>query len=325
MKTITNVCRSCKRENVPDAEYLTPLSLCGNCVAEQIELMREQISRLEQSLDQNNQMSEQLEQMQKRVSTLETGKKETMYRAASSGPHHGYVFVEGGSFMMGSPPDEPDRDSDEGPRHRVTVSSFYMKTTPVTQREWREVMGTNPSSFEGDDRPVEGVTWFDAVKYCNALSVREGSTPVYRLNGKNVTANWNTDGYRLPAEAEWEYAARGGNASKGYLYAGGDNVGEVAWYNVNSGGETRPVGGRAPNELGLYDMSGNVYEWCWDWKGSYSSGSQSDPRGPASGLYRVIRGGSWRYSARYLRSAYRYLSPGFGYDDLGFRLVRREF
>ena len=133
----------------------------------------------------------------------------------------GYVLVEGGTFRMGSPSGEDGRNDDEGPQHSVTVGSFYMKATEVTQKEWREVMGSNPSYFKGDDRPVESVSWFDAVKYCNALSKKEGRTPVYRINGESVTANWSADGYRLPTEAEWEYAARGGTTTA--IYTGSFN------------------------------------------------------------------------------------------------------
>ena len=235
-------------------------------------------------------------------------------------PPEGYVGVEGGRFQMGS----TDGDRDEKPVHSVTVGSFYMKATEVTQKEWKEVMGTNPSRFKGDNRPVENVNWFDAVKYCNALSKKEGRTPVYRINGSSVTANWSADGYRLPTEAEWEYAARGGKNSRGYKYSGSNSVGGVGWYNVNSGSKTHPVGQKQANELGLYDMSGNVWEWCWDWYGDYSSGSQRDPSGPPSGSLRVTRGGSWDYVGRRLRSAYRRgHSPGDSSGILGFRLAFR--
>ena len=214
--------------------------------------------------------------------------------------------------------------SDEKPVHSVTVDSFYMKATEVTQKEWREVMGSNPSYFKGDNLPVENVSWYDAVKYCNALSKKEGRTPVYRINGSRVTANWSADGYRLPTEAEWEYAARGGKKSRGYKYSGSNSAGSVGWYNANSGSKAHPVGQKQANELGLYDMSGNVWEWCWDWYGDYSSGSQRDPRGPSSGSYRVRRGGSWGDSGGYLRSAYRNRSsPGSSGYNLGFRLAFR--
>ena len=246
----------------------------------------------------------------------------------TSGGMENMVRVEGGSFQMGSPPSESGRFDNEGPQHQVRVSTFYMSRYEVTQKEWREVMGSSPSRFSGDNLPVEQVSWYDAVVYCNVLSVQKGLTPVYTINGTSVTANWSADGYRLPTEAEWEYAARGGNASNGYLYAGSDNADEVAWYRDNSGDATHPVGGKAPNELGLYDMSGNVWEWCWDWYGwdYYESSPSSDPRGPASGSYRVHRGGSWHDRARDLRSANRFDgSPGLSVSIVGFRLVRREF
>ncbi len=230
-----------------------------------------------------------------------------------------FIYVEGGTFQMGS----TEGSSDEEPVHTVRVGDFYIGKYEVTQAEWQEAMGRNPSRFKGTNRPVERVSWYDAVEYCNKLSQREGLTPVYRINGKSVTANWNADGYRLPTEAEWEYAARGGSSSRGYKYAGSDNVGRAGWYDDNSGDKTHPVGGKSPNELGIYDMSGNVWEWCWDWKGAYSSGSQTNPKGPGSGSGRVLRGGSWVDSARYLRSAYRSSgSPGISHDSIGFRLVR---
>ena len=237
-------------------------------------------------------------------------------------PPEGYVGVggKGSRFQMGS----TDGDRDEKPVHSVTVGSFYMKATEVTQKEWREVMGSNPSYFKGDDRPVENVSWFDAVEYCNALSRKYGLNPVYRISGESVAANWNANGYRLPTEAEWEYAARGGKNSRGYKYSGSNSVGGVGWYNVNSGSKTHPVGQKQANELGLYDMSGNVWEWCWDWYGDYSSGSQRDPSGPPSGSRRVERGGSWSSYGRRLRSAIRNnYSPGDSSGDLGFRLAFR--
>ncbi len=270
-----------------------------------------------------------------------------------------FVRVEGGRFRMGSPPSESGRDDDET-QHEVRVSSFYMSRYEVTHGQYLEFLngagvsaagrlnGNEVIDMDDDDVafshngtrfrfsgsgyadsigcPVIEVTWYGAVEYANWRSEKEGLKPVYRINGSNVGADWSANGYRLPTEVEWEYAARGGNSSNGYKYAGGHSPGEVAWYDDNSGGKTRPVGRKAPNELGLYDMSGNVWEWCWDWYGSYSSGSQSDPGGPASGSYRVYRGGSWLSSARGLRSANRDgNSPGNSYGNLGFRLVRREF
>jgi formylglycine-generating enzyme required for sulfatase activity len=212
----------------------------------------------------------------------------------------------------------------------ITISSFYMGKYEVTQKEWRAVMGNNPSSFKGDNLPVENVTWYDAVEYCNRLSQREGLTPAYTVNGTSVTWNRSANGYRLPTEAEWEYAARGGNGSPGnYIYAGSNNIDEVAWHYGNNGARgtatygTKAVGTKKPNGLGLYDMSGNVFEWCWDWYGTYASGAQTDPIGASSGSDRVVRGGSWVNSAEYARSAGRsHYNPNNRDVSLGFRLVR---
>lgn len=247
------------------------------------------------------------------------------------------VFVQGGTFFMGS---NEGRD-DEKPVHTVSLDDFYIAKFPVTQRQWRYVTGNNPSRFKGDSLPVENLSWYDIIAFCNLLSIREGLTPVYSINNstnpsvwgrvpdsKNpswdgLRADWDADGYRLPTEAEWEYAARGGNLSKGYLYSGSNNIDEVGWYINNSGGSTRPVGLKAPNELGLYDMSGNVWEWCWNIYGQYVSGHKSNPKGVQSGDYCVIRGGSWHDRPEVCRTTNR------GYDDPssrvsagGFRYVR---
>jgi len=241
----------------------------------------------------------------------------------------GFVRINGGTFTMGSPTSEPGRDSDEV-QHQVTVSSFYMGKYEVTQKEYQEIMGTNSSYFKGDNLPVEQVSWFDAVEYCNRLSQKEGLTPAYTISGsgdnRTVTWNLNANGYRLPTEAEWEYAAKGGNGSPGnYTYAGSNNIDEVAWYEENSTGSTQDVGTKKPNGLGLYDMSGNVSEWCWDWydKDYYQNSPQTDPIGASSGSYRVLRGGYWYYSAVYVRSANRdNVDPNYRDDSIGFRLVR---
>jgi formylglycine-generating enzyme required for sulfatase activity len=225
---------------------------------------------------------------------------------------------------MGSPSNEPDRLDNEGPQHQVTVKSFYMGKHEVTQREWQELMGNNPSNFKGDNLPVQPVNWFEVIEYCNRRSVKEGLTPCYRGSGNSISCDWSANGYRLPTEAEWEYAAKGGNKNfLTYLYAGSNNVGAVGWYDGNSGGATHPVGTKAANDLGIYDLSGNVWEWCWDWYGNYGSGAQTDPAGPSSGSYRVYRGGSWGNSARHLRSSVRaYIAPSHRGSSIGFRLVR---
>jgi formylglycine-generating enzyme len=184
-------------------------------------------------------------------------------------------------------------------------------------------MGENPSKFKRADRPVEKVSWFDAVRFCNRLSEREGLRPAYRINGEDVSSDWGADGYRLPTEAEWEFAARAGTDLK---YAGSDNLDEVGWYDENSDDETHPVGAKKANAWNLHDMSGNVWEWCWDWTGDYSSGTATDPRCPSSGSIRVCRGGSWFYDAGNARVAYRFgRFPGFRRDYNGFRLSRSAF
>jgi formylglycine-generating enzyme required for sulfatase activity len=234
-------------------------------------------------------------------------------------PPAGFVKIPGGDFTMGSPESEPGRDSDEGPQHEVTVSAFYMGEYEVTQKEWREVMGNNPSNFKGDDLPVENVSWYDAAEYCNKRSQAEGLTPAYRINGKNVRWNRAANGYRLPTEAEWEYACRAGTTT---AYNTGDTItAGQANYDWNIG-RTTAVGSYAPNPWGLYDMHGNVWEWCWDWYESYGSAAQTDPAGPDTGADRVGRGGSWNFIGQNLRSAYRsIIAPSDRFIDLGFRLA----
>ncbi len=214
------------------------------------------------------------------------------------------VFVPGGSFQMGS----DDGEDDEKPVHTVQLDDFYIGKYEVTQKQWREVMGENPSKFQGcDDCPVENVSWNDVQEFIQKLNAQTGQN------------------YRLPTEAEWEYAARGGQKTQGYQYAGSNNIDEVAWYRENSDSKTHPVGQKRPNELGLYDMSGNVYEWCSDWYGSdyYASSPEFNPPGPASGSYRVHRGGSWYDYSVYCRVAYRRTHPPEDrYNYLGLRLSR---
>lgn len=214
------------------------------------------------------------------------------------------VPVEGGTFTMGATSEQgSDAEEDEKPAHKVTLGDYYIGQTEVTQALWEAVMGSNPSFFEGDNLPVEQVSWNDCQVFIQKLN---------QLTGKQ---------FRLPTEAEWEYAARGGRKSQGYKYAGGNNIGSVAWYTGNSGIETHPIGTKQANELGIYDMSGNVYEWCSDWYGDYTSSSQSDPQGPSSGSGRVGRGGDYGSSAGYCRVSNRYgILPGCRGDNLGLRL-----
>jgi formylglycine-generating enzyme required for sulfatase activity len=243
----------------------------------------------------------------------------------------GFVRIPGGTFTMGSPASEAERYDREGPQHQVTVSGFYMGRYEVTQKEWVAVMGSNPSAFKGDNLPVEQVNWYDAIDYCNRRSQREGLTPAYTRNGDKVTWNRNANGYRLPTEAEWEYACRAGTSGP---FNTGNNIttsqanydGNYP-YNRNAKGQYREktwnVGSGTANAWGLYDMHGNVWEWCWDWYGVYASGAQTAPAGAASGSLRVLRGGSWYSYAGSLRSANRGNgAPANRFSRYGFRLVR---
>jgi formylglycine-generating enzyme required for sulfatase activity len=216
--------------------------------------------------------------------------------------------------------------------HEAKVSSFFIAETEVTQALWEAVMGTKPSHFTGDDRPVDSVSWFDAVRFCNALSEKEGLAPAYEISGTVVSWISGARGYRLPTETEWEYAARGGaqsgrssEAPDRPLYAGGENPEPLGWFNANSGKSSHPVKSKAPNELGLYDMSGNLWEWCWDYFGEYPREPVSDPRGAAESTRRVLRGGAWFTPVHLLRVTNRYWNtPSFKANSVGFRLARSE-
>ena len=218
------------------------------------------------------------------------------------------VKVEAGTFMMGATSEMGNPYSWEKPVHQVTLTKdYYMGKYEVTQALWQVVMGSTPSYFKGDKLPVENVSWDDCQKFISKLN---------GLTGKK---------FRLPTEAEWEYAARGGKKSRGYQYSGSSNIFDVAWYDGNSGSKTHPVGTKQANELGIYDMSGNVWEWCQDWYDSYVSSSQTNPTGVVSGSRRVFRGGSWRSGARYCRSSCRInFTPDDRDRSLGFRLVLSE-
>jgi formylglycine-generating enzyme required for sulfatase activity len=230
------------------------------------------------------------------------------------------IRIDGGTFTMGSPSNEQGRTTSEGPQHQVTVDSFYIAKFPVTQNEYQELMGRNPSHHKGPALPVEQVNWFDAVEYCNKLSEKEGLTPAYTVSGNNVTWNSEADGYRLPTEAEWEFACRAGTQTPHYS---GTSVDEVGWHVGNSSTRTNPVGEKLPNAWGLYDMLGNVLEWCWDWLGSYSTEENNNPLGPASGTSRVYRGGCWSFQANQIRSAYRFgNNPNMRSFLVGFRVAR---
>ena len=215
------------------------------------------------------------------------------------------VYVEGGTFDMGATSEQGSDAYDwEKPVHRVTLSGYYIGKCEVTQELWEAVMGGNPSEFIGAQKPVESVSWYDCQEFVSRLNSLTGRT------------------FRLPTEAEWEYAARGGNKSRHYKYSGSDNIGNVAWHAGNSGSSTHAVGTKTANELGIYDMSGNVYEWCSDWYGDYSAGTQTNPQGPSSGSIRVLRGGGWYFRAGSCRVSYRnYDDPGFSFSNGGLRLV----
>lgn len=218
------------------------------------------------------------------------------------------VAVEGGTFTMGATAEQGSDVLDrETPTHQVTLSTYYIGETEVTQALWKAVMGKNPSEHKGNNHPVEQVSWNDCQMFINKLNA---------LTGKN---------FRLPTEAEWEYAARGGKKSRGYKYSGSNNIDDVAWYNKNSEYRTHPVKAKQANELGIYDMTGNVGEWCQDWYGDYSSDSQTNPTGPDIWVNRVLRGGFYYGDAESCRSSYRsYVDPDIRDDNLGLRLVLSE-
>ena len=231
-----------------------------------------------------------------------------------------FVYVEGGTYRMGS----EDGDFDERPVRRVALSSFYISQTEITQAQWESVMESNPSRFRGDERPVERVTWFEALRFCNAISKEEQLDTCYVFLGDNVIWNIHADGYRLPTEAEWEYAARGGLLNRGYSYSGGNDANTVAWFSYPYAKSTYRVAKKTANELGLYDMNGNVWEWCWDKFGTYPSSPQADPQGPVRGEYRVLRGGGWRSLSYVLSCTNRcFYLPTNRAETVGFRCVRQ--
>lgn len=215
------------------------------------------------------------------------------------------IAVEGGLFQMGATSEQgEDARDNESPVHQVQLESFYIAECEVTQTQWKKIMGENLSEFKDDTHPVEMVNWEDAQKFCRELSALTGKT------------------YQLPTEAQWEYAARGGKNSQKYKYSGSDELDAVAWYKQNSNAKTNPVKQKRANELGLYDMSGNVWEWCSDWYGTYSSSMQNNPTGASSGQSRVLRGGSWYCDAQYCRVSFRgYAAPSDRGDGSGFRVV----
>ena len=252
-----------------------------------------------------------------------------------------FTLITGGTFEMGSPETEAWRSADET-QHTVTVSDFYMSVYELSQSEYREVTGENPSNFSGDELPVENISWLDAVNYCNMRSTAEGLTPAYTISENNVTWDRSADGYRLPTEAEWEYACRAGtvtpfntensiSAEKAnyyghYPYEIEDNYFSQGNLTTKPGvyrQTTVAVNSFSPNKWGLYNMHGNVGEWVWDYYGDYETGEQTDPAGAESGTLRVYRGGGWNDFAKNMRSAYRAtLAEDKGSFNIGIRLVR---
>jgi formylglycine-generating enzyme required for sulfatase activity len=256
------------------------------------------------------------------------------------------VSIPAGTFTMGSPANEPNREDDET-QHSVTLSGFKMSKYLVTQEQYQAVMGSNSSRFSSDPqagetqgkRPVENVSWYDAIVFCNRLSIKEGLSPAYSIGGKTDPTAWgkvptgrdaawdavmiieSSNGYRLPTEAQWEYACR---AKTTTAYNTGDTVSDnTGWLDSNSGNKTHEVGKKPANAWGLHDMHGNVWEWCWDWYGSYPSEAQTNPMGASSGAGRVGRGGGWSGSAGDLRSACRMVAARTQrFIYLGFRLAR---
>ena len=302
----TKVCGQC-RQSKTLSSFSGMSSICNACVqynqaeAERLDKDRREAEKRQAEADS---IAEAKRQEEERIEA-ERQEKENKRKAIIAKVKADMVYVEGGTFMMGSLSSDKNAYPAEKPRHQVTLSSFSIGKYEVTQELWQAVMDSNPSKFEGDLKlPVENVSWNECQEFIHKLNA---------LTGEN---------FRLPTEAEWEYAARGGQKSCGYLYSGGNDIGSVAWYNGISGYSTHTVGTLKPNELGIYDMSGNVWEWCQDWYDDYSRSAQTNPKGPSNATGRVFRGGGWNSVAGYCRASHRtFSSPGISFGIVGFRLA----
>lgn len=249
-----------------------------------------------------------------------------------------FIYVEGGTFMMGNNDGAPD----EKPAHEVTLNSFWIGKYEVTQKEFKEIMGYNNSKFQGEDRPVDNVSWYEAIEFCNKKSEKDKLKAVYKIdktqkdpNNLNtgdiqkwlITIDKTANGYRLPTEAEWEFAVRGGLKSKGYIYSGANEAEKVAWCGKSAKEGTNQVGKLQPNELGIYDMNGNVFEWCWDWydPNYYSLKVKENPMGPDKGENKVMRGGAWDRSPKFISVSIRNsINLWFSSRINGFRICKNK-
>ena len=283
-------------------ECVNFIALKDNCKVEGPSVEK---SYQEELNDVATELEKILEKFNSNLTTMKIKPKVERITIELAGVSFNMVCVEGGTFLMGANEGDEYADSDEKPAHQVTLSDYYIGETQVTQALWQAVMGNNPSHFKGHlSLPVEQVSWHDCREFIMKLN---------QLTGKS---------FRLPTEAEWEFAARGANKSKGYKYSGSDYCSSVAWYDANSGRITHAVAQKGANELGLYDMSGNVYEWCQDFFGPYSSDEQIAPQGPSLGSYRVVRGGSWAFAAEGCRIPYRIgFAQTYASSFLGLRLA----
>ena len=304
-KPTTQRCPQCGQQ-VAEVQYSSHVA--NHQKQAEAQRRQEQARRAEQQRQEEARRQEQARraEQQRQEEARKKQEEENRRKAFAAKVMADMVYVAGGTFTMGALPNDKKAWGDEKPRHQVTLSSFYISKYEVTQELWQAVMGSNPSYFKGDlQRPVENVSWDDCQTFIRKLN---------ELTGEQ---------FRLPTEAEWEYAAKGGQKSRGYLYSGSNDIGSVAWYDDNSNNTTHPVGQKQPNELGLYDMSSNVLEWCLDWYGTYPSSAQTNPAGPSSASHRVNRGGCWKNPARNCRASFRYFSsPGNSYSYLGLRLAR---